>query len=545
MDKKLITDEIRETLREALKGLKEEVALEVFTHKEVNADYNAATVELVNAIALLSPKIKASFFELESGQTNKRNVLRSPTVLLAPDAYAIKLTGSPLGEEGRSFLMSLLMISANSVILTPESVKRLAGLKEQRFIEIFVSPTCPYCPQQVLYGVSAAIARPDLVSIEVIEIFEHQDIAKARGVLSVPQTFVNGSLTARGAEPEDLFIESLFTLREPELMRPDEKAGEQEVDLLIVGAGPAGLTAAIYAGRSGLSTAVIERRSIGGQIMITPVVENYPGFASIAGRSLVELMAQQALQYTKIRLSEDIVSVAREDERYVVKTNRSLFRTKGIIIASGADSKRLGIPGEQEFSGKGVSYCAECDGYFYKDGKRVVVVGGGNTAVTEALYLHGLGAKVTLVHRRGTLRAEQRLQDSLLKTDAEILLNAEAREILGEISVSGIRVQNTQSGEVTEIPAEGVFLAIGYVPNSEVALLLNLPVSEAGYIVADAHQRTALPLVYAAGDVTGGVKQIVVAVGQGSVAAISAFEDIASPYWIDKAEKVAKNHPEG
>ncbi len=545
MDKQLITDEMRKTLREALNGLVKEVALEIFTQKEVNADYNDATVELVSEIARLSPKIRASFFELRSEQARKRKVLRSPTILLAPDAYAIKLTGSPLGEEGRSFVMSLLMISLKSVVLTMQSVQRLAGLNEKRFIEIFVSPTCPYCPQQVLYGVSAAITRPDLISVEVIEIFEHQDIAKSRGVLSVPQTFINGALTARGAESEELFVESLFTLREPEPVLAGDPGDELEVDLLIIGAGPAGLTSAIYAGRSGLAAAVIERRSIGGQIMITPVVENYPGFSRIAGRALVELMAQQALQYTKIRLSEDVVSISREADRYAVKTTRSLFRTKGVIIASGADSKRLGVPGEQEFSGRGVSYCAECDGYFYKDGKRVVVVGGGNTAVTEALYLHGLGAKVTLVHRRGALRAEQRLQDSLLKTDAAMLLNTEVMEILGDRSVSGVRVKNTQTGEAAEIKTDGVFLAIGYTPNNEVARLLNLPVSEAGYIIADSHQRTALPLVYAAGDVTGNAKQIVVAVGQGSIAAISAFEDIKSPYWIDKAEKETKDPPEG
>ncbi|HSW65115.1 MAG TPA: FAD-dependent oxidoreductase [Dissulfurispiraceae bacterium] len=535
MEKELITDEIRKTLHETLKGLESEVAIEVFTGEGVNEHYSKAARELIEAVAEISPKIRASYFETGSEKAKKRDVKRSPVILLAPDAYSIRLTGAPLGEEGRSFIMSLLMLSAKSVILTPQSVQRIAGLKEKRFVEVFVSPTCPYCPQQVLYSVSAAIIRPDLVAVEVIEIFENQDAAETRGVRSVPQTFVNGILVAQGAVPEEYFVESLLTLREPEQIISDESAWEQETDLLIVGAGPAGLTAAIYAGRSGLKTIVIERRTIGGQIMITPVVENYPGFTRIAGRSLVELMVQQALQYTKIRLSEDVVSVTREAERYVVQTTRTRYRVKGIVIASGADSRHLGVPGEKEFAGKGVSYCAECDGYFYKDGKQVVVVGGGNTAVTEALYLHGLGATVTLVHRRAALRAEQRLQESLLKTDVKIILNTEVQEILGERSVSSVRVRNTQTDEVSSLSAQGAFLAIGYVPNNEVAHMLKLPVSESGYIIADARQRTALPLVYAAGDVTGGVKQIVVAVGQGSVAAITAFEDIASPYWIEKS----------
>jgi thioredoxin reductase (NADPH) len=159
------------------------------------------------------------------------------------------------------------------------------------------------------------------------------------------------------------------------------------------------------------------------------------------------------------------------------------------------------------------------------------VVGGGNTAVTEALYLQGLGARVTLVHRRDRLRAEQHLQESLLKTEVKILWNTEVLEILGQRTVYGIRTKNAETGETVNVSAEGVFVAIGYVPNTEVARMLDLPLTDAGYISADAHQRTSLPLVYAAGDVTGGVKQIVVAVGQGSVAAISAFEDISSPYW--------------
>lgn len=527
----VITEDVRKLLQELLRGMQDELTVEVFTQAGTNDHYNAATTELVRTLAELSPKILPSFFTLDSEQAKLRGVAHTPTVLLAPDRLMMRFTGSPLGEEGRSFLMALLMISTGSVVITPKSVERLATLKEPRTIEIFVSPTCPYCPQQVMFGVCAAIARPDLISVDVIEIFEHQDIAEERGVFSVPQTFMNGVLVARGAEPEEFFIESLFTLKEPDLVLPEEPGGELQTDLLIIGAGPAGLTAAIYAGRSGLSTAVIERRMIGGQIMITPVVENYPGFAKIAGRSLVELMVQQALQYTKIRTSEGVLAVSHDAERYTVKTNRRTYLTKGIIIASGADPKLLDVPGEKELSGKGVSYCAECDGYFYKNGKRVIVVGGGNTAATEALYLHGLGADVTMVHRRDRLRAEDHLQESLRKAGVSVLWNTEVIEIAGKPSVKEVRVRNILSGEISSLPADGVFIAIGYVPNNDAARMMNLAMNEQGYIVVDTHQRTALPLVYAAGDVTGGIKQIAVAVGQGSIAAISAFEDIASPYW--------------
>ncbi|HMK44573.1 MAG TPA: thioredoxin family protein, partial [Dissulfurispiraceae bacterium] len=284
MAKPLITDDIRKVLHEVLQQLVEEVAVEVYTAPSANQAYSEAAKELFKALDEVSPKVKVTFFEADGADAKKRRVDRFPTVLIAPDAFSIRFTGAPLGEEGRSLLMTLLMISTKSVILQPSSVRRLLELKEKRHIEVFVSPTCPYCPQQVLLAASAVITRPDIVSLDIIEIFEHSDIAESRGVMSVPQTFVNGVLVAQGVEPEEFFIESIITLKEPQFVLPAEPGGEMEADLLVVGAGPAGLTAAVYAGRSGLKTVVIERRVVGGQITITPVVENYPGFARIAGR---------------------------------------------------------------------------------------------------------------------------------------------------------------------------------------------------------------------------------------------------------------------
>lgn len=389
----------------------------------------------------------------------------------------------------------------------------------------------------MLYAISTAIVKSDLVSAESIEIFENQDLAQKFGIVSVPQTFMNGILVAPNVVPEEVFIESLLTLRRPEVVMTEVTGPPVEKDLVIIGAGPAGLTAAIYAVRSGLTTVVLERENIGGQVTITPVVENYPGFTKIAGRSLVDLLAQQALQYTQIRLSEEIREVAREGERFHIVTNRARYAAKAVIIATGARWRTLDIPGEQRLSGKGVSYCAECDGYFYKDGKQVVVIGGGNTALTYALYLHNLGAKVTVIHRRDRFRAEKSLTESLLNGRVPVMWNSVVEEIIGERSVSAVRVRNERDGEVSDVKVDGVFVAVGYIPNNEVATMLGAEVDEWGYIRVDGKQKTSMPFVYAAGDVTGGVKQIVVAVGQGSVAALTAFEDLTSPYWTKaKAE---------
>lgn len=531
MEKEIITEDIKEVLRETFKDLKEDVYIEVFTKKGVNDQFNDAVIKLVKAISSITPKIKASFFKIGDEVSRKRGVERSPTILISPDKFSIRFTGAPLGEEGRSLIISILMASTGKVLLSEASMKSLRRLDSERKVQVFVSPTCPYCPQQVAYAVSAAIAKRDLISVEIIEIYENRDLSEKLGIISVPQTFINGVLTAPGVVPEEFFVESLISLKMPEAVGPEATGGIVEADIVIVGAGPAGLTAAIYAGRAGLKTIVIEKENIGGQVTITPIVENYPGYTKIAGKALIDMMAQQASHYSEIHLSEDIKEIKKLDSKFSIKTGWAEYIAKGIIVATGARSRKLNIPGEERLSGKGVSYCAACDGYFFKDGKRVFVVGGGNTAVTEALYLHGLGAKVTLIHRRNELRAEKSLQDSLFKAGIPVLWNTKVIEIMGGKFVIGIKVEDTKTGSIKEMPADGVFIAIGYEPNNDMAKMIGLELDEEGYIKVDDKQRTSVPMVYAAGDITGGVKQIVVAVGQGSIAALTAFEDIANPYW--------------
>lgn len=531
MEKEIITEDVKALLKETFKELKEDVHIEVFTKKGVNDPFNEATIKLIKAISEITPKIKATFHKIGDEASKRRGIDRSPTILIAPDMYSIRFTGAPLGEEGRSLIISILMVSTGKVLLSEASIKRLKEIDSERNIQVFVSPTCPYCPQQVAHAVSSAIARRDLVKVEVIEIYENRDISEKLGIVSVPQTFINGLLVAPGFVPEEFFVESLITLKLPEVRESMVTEGPIETDLVIIGAGPAGLTSAIYAGRAGLKTIVIERENIGGQVTITPIVENYPGYTKIAGKALIDMMAQQASRYSEIHISEDIKEIKKVNEGFSIKTGWAEYIAKGIIIATGARSKKLNIPGEDRLRGKGVSYCAACDGYYFKDGKRVIVVGGGNTAVTDALYLYGLGAHVTLIHRRNQLRAEKSLQDNLLKAGIPVLWNTELREILGERFVIGIKVEDKDKGILKEMPADGVFIAIGYEPNNDIAKMLGLELDEEGYIKVDSRQRTSLPMVYAAGDITGGVKQIVVAVGQGSIASLTAFEDIANPYW--------------
>ncbi len=547
MAQEIIPDDVKNVIKETFfKELKDDVVIEVFTNAGKNDQFDDAAVAMIKALATLSDKLKASFHAVGDEQSIKRNVTRSPTVLIAPDKYRIRYTGAPVGEEGRSFLVAIMMASTGKTLLTEPSIKKMTEqLREKRDIQVFVSPTCPYCPQQVLAAFSAAMIKPDLVSAEAIEIYENQDLAESLGSLAVPQTFINNTFTGAGLQPEPWFIESLLTLKEPQVASTQISGEPVKKDLVIIGGGPAGLTAAIYAVRAGLDSVVIEKSNLGGQVAITPVVENYPGFMRIGGKSLVDLIAQQAAQYAEIHIGEFVTEVARDrqDGRISLKTNHAIYITRGLIIATGVGNRALEAQGAQKFYGRGVSYCATCDGYFFKDGKNVIVVGGGNTAVTDALYLHNLGARVTLVHWRHTLRAEQRLQESFRQAAIPAMWDSEVREISGDKIVKAVKIENKKTGNVIEMAVDGVFVAIGYVPGNETAKQLGLDLDEQGYIKTDlTTMRTSLPNVYAAGDITGAPKQIVVAVAHGSVAAMTAFEDLArsAPVKQEKPQEAAK-----
>jgi thioredoxin reductase (NADPH) len=338
-------------------------------------------------------------------------------------------------------------------------------------------------------------------------------MAQEYGAMSVPRTFINENLTADGLEAEEMFMESLVLGHKA--YRVSDVEGDETLetifDIIVLGAGPAGLTSAIYAKRSGMNTVVLELKTIGGQISITPAIENYPGFPNIAGNTLVELMAKQALKV--------------EDGVVTVETVRGDFYSRALILATGASHRKLGAKGEERLGGRGVSYCSTCDGYQFKDSSRVVVIGGGNSALTDALYLDSIGAKVFVVHRRDKFRAEHKLQESLKERGIEVFFETELSEIEGTAIVESVTLKNLKTGETQKRPVEGVFIAIGYDPNTDVAKSLNVDLDKDGYIKIDAGGRTSVKSVYAAGDVTGGVKQITVAVGQGSIAAITAFED--------------------
>ncbi len=296
-------------------------------------------------------------------------------------------------------------------------------------------------------------------------------------------------------------------------------------DLLIIGAGPGGMSAGIYATRAGLSTLIVEKSVPGGQMNETDIIDNYPGFYEITGSELSNNMRKHAESLgVEFHTAEVVKVVLKEDEKKIYLDSGHEIAGKVLIIATGASHKKLGVPGEEEFSARGVSYCATCDGHFFKD-KVVAVIGGGNTAITEALFLSKLAKKVYVVHRRDKLRAVKALQEKAFnKENIEFIWNSVVVEIKGDSMVNELVLMNKQTGENFSLSVDGVFVSIGVRPNSEIFEGM-VKMDESGFILTDENMETNVKGVYAVGDVRSkNLRQIVTAVAEGAIAASHAAE---------------------
>lgn len=296
-------------------------------------------------------------------------------------------------------------------------------------------------------------------------------------------------------------------------------------DIIIIGGGPAGYTAALYAARAKLDALVIERLSAGGQMALTGQIDNYPGFdEGIDGFALGMKMQKGAERFGSKTEYAEVMSVDFSADVKVLETTSGRFYAKAVVIAAGAEPRRLGLPNEQEMAGSGVHYCAHCDGRFYKD-RTVVVIGGGNSAAADALYLSRLAAKVYIVHRRDNLRAEKICHDPLMQAkNVEFIWNSTVSELISNERITGVKIKNLNTQEITDIDCDGVFVSIGRKPATE---FLNgtIDLDENGYILADESTKTNIPGIYAAGDVRSKpLRQIVTAVSDGAVAAHFAEE---------------------
>jgi len=302
-------------------------------------------------------------------------------------------------------------------------------------------------------------------------------------------------------------------------------------DVIIIGAGPAGLTAAIYAARSGMHTLVMEKSVIGGKITLTEEVENYPGFEEgIGGFDLTEKMQKQAIRFGAEFLTKEVTEIGLEGGCKIIGTHDANYRAKSIIFCAGAYPRRLNVPGEEKLTGRGVSYCATCDGALYK-GKTVAVIGGGDSAIEEAMFLSRFADKVYIIHRRDTLRAQYIIQQRAFKNPKlEFVWDSVPQEIKGENKVEAIEIYNRKTDKINLLQVDGVFIYVGMLPNTGL-LESKVELDSAGFIITDEYMQTNIAGVFAAGDIRSKIlRQVITAAADGAIAAWS------SEKWVTEHE---------
>lgn len=304
---------------------------------------------------------------------------------------------------------------------------------------------------------------------------------------------------------------------------------ERSYQLIIIGGGPAGLSAGVYAARSKLQALLIEKAGLGGRILNAELVENYPGFPEgIAGAELGSLMAKQVEKYNLPTVIAEVQGIEVQGEEKIISTSEGQYRCKAVIVAGGTEHSKLGVPGEEEFLGRGVAYCAMCDAAFFRN-EVVAVVGGGNVALNDALFLTKFASKVIVIHRRDQLRATKVLQDrAFTHPKIKFIMDTVVDSIKGDKQVRELSLRNVKTGKESRLEVSGVFVAVGLRPNTEYLRGL-LKLDEGGFIQVNAQMETEVPGIYAAGDIrAGSIRQVVAAAGDGAVAATSAERFISS-----------------
>ena len=418
--------------------------------------------------------------------------------------------------------MSILNMNA-------ESYRKFTQAKQPVMVE-FSAPWCVYCRRLAPALESVAEEYQDTLVFGAVNIDDEPELAQSERIEVVPTLLIyqNGQVLGSIVAPESraqlvAFIEETLQHREQEA-----NITEHIYDMIVVGGGPGGYTAALYAARAGLDTVILEKLSAGGQMALTEQIDNYPGFEDgIDGFSLGEKMKRGTERFGVETKLAEVLSLDLSGTVKKAETSEGPLLARTIVLATGAGPRELGIEGEQELIGKGVNYCAACDGMFYKN-KTVVIAGGGNTAAADALILSRICKKVIVVHRRDTLRATKIYHEPLMKAEnVEFRWDSEIIELLHDEKVIGIRLRNVKTGEETTLACDGVFVSIGRKPSSEL-VKDQVEVDPAGYIIADESTRTNIPGVFAVGDVrTKALRQVVTAVADGATAVHYAEEYLA------------------
>lgn len=475
------------------------------------------TRELLADLAALSPQISVS--------ESRDDAHRKPSFALGSPGQDIHLrfAGVPMGHEFTSLVLALLQVGGHPSKLGQDVIEQIRDLDGDYKFETYFSLTCQSCPDVVQALNLMSVLNPRIQHVAIDGALFQQEV-EAREVLSVPYIFLNGDVFGAGrmGVPEILAkLDSNSAARDAAKI-----ARKDPFDVLVIGGGPAGAAAAIYAARKGIRTGVAAER-FGGQVLDTMAIENFISVPYTEGPKLAAALEQHVKDY-----SVDVMNLQRAEKLVPGKdlievqlANGASLKAKTVILSTGARWRQMNVPGEEQYRNKGVAYCPHCDGPLFK-GKRVAVIGGGNSGVEAAIDLAGIVKHVTLVEFDSQLRADEVLQRKLRSLpNVRIIVSAQTTEVLGDGSkVTGLVYKDRAGGDTHRVELEGVFVQIGLLPNTE-WLKGSVALSARGEIEVDAHGRTSVPGVFAAGDATTvPYKQIVIAMGEGSKAALSAFD---------------------
>ncbi len=499
---------------ESLKGLMPLVENPVVFKASLGQDsVSIEMLEMLNEIAALSEKITVEQVSLE----------RTPSFLVTQKDKdsGVVFAGLPMGHEFNSLIIALLQVSGRKPKIEDSQIEQIKSITGHFKFETYISLSCHNCPDVVQALNLLSVLNPN-ISNTMIDGAVFQKEIEERQIMAVPAVYLNGEPFANGRMTLDEVIAKIDTgaaQREKELINQKE-----DFDVLIVGGGPAGSAAAIYAARKGLRTGIVADK-FGGQVMDTLGIENFISVKETEGPKLVRNLEEHVKEYNvDLMLMQRAVGLKRDEKIEIELENGAKVRSKSVVIATGASWRELGVPGEKEFKNKGVAYCPHCDGPLFK-GKDVAVVGGGNSGVEAAIDLAGVVKHVTLFEFAPTLKADAVLQKRLYSLpNVTVILNAQTTSVVGTDKVTGLNYKDRATGADHHIALEAVFVQIGLVPNTN-WLKGTVDLTKFGEILIDGHGGTNVPGVFAAGDCTNiPYKQIIISMGEGAKASLGAFD---------------------
>lgn len=509
----MLENNLKQQLAQYLDMLKTEVTIGLSATNDEKSD---KVREFVEEVAELSNKIKVE----------EKELTYTPSFEIKGDFDHGKIifAGVPLGHEFASFALAMLQAGGIEPKVDESTKKRIESIEGGDF-ETIVSLSCHNCPDVVQAINIMAILNPN-VNHTMIEGSMFQDIAESRDVLAVPAIFKDGEFFEGGKQTMDSLLDKIAGGKSA-----DDFADKAAFDVLIIGGGPAAATAAVYAARKGVSTGLVAS-DFGGQVVETLGIENIPGFKYTEGPSFMGQMEEQVKALGVDIMTGALAENIKESENSsqdlrlieVELDNGAKLEARSVVIATGARWRLLGIPGEIEFKNKGVAYCTHCDGPLFK-GKKVAVIGGGNSGIEAAIDLAAMVEHVTVIEFLPELKADQVLQDKLATLgNVEVIKNAQTTGLYGENKLQRLEYLDRETNEEHAIDVEGCFIQVGLVPNTDWLKESDVELTDRGEIIVNPDGSTSLEAVYAAGDATNSLfKQIVIAAGSGATAALGAF----------------------